>query len=197
MAISVSGGAQALMDASVIIPIHLVSLAFKSGTQYLTTWPLDIVWNGHTWKGMGELGEIGEMKESEDGTEEKITLALSPVNLSNLYLALGNVSDYINQDALIYFALLDPVTHQLASTPALRFAGLMDQVGVEIGENSGKITMTCHTGSYAARNNPTTFRLNDTQHQERHPGELGLSYVQSLIETPPVWLSKTFQASQM
>jgi hypothetical protein len=195
MAVVVSPAQQALFDSSVVVPVFLVKLDLRTQAQYLTNWPLQIDALGQSFQGLGQLGEVGPLKESEDGAEEKITLTLSAVNNSLLAGFLGSVSEYQDREVSIWLLMLNKDTLQPSEAPVLRFSGLMDQVGVIRGEEESKITLDCRTGGYAPRNNPSTLRLNDVQHRERHPGELGLSFVQSLIDVPTVWASKKFQST--
>jgi hypothetical protein len=41
--------------------------------------------------------------------------------------------------------------------------------------------------------NTTGLRLTDAQQQQRYAGDVGLAFMQTLIEQPSLWLSKRFQ----
>ena len=60
---------------------------------------------------------------------------------------------------------------------------------------TASISMDCRTASYDVRSNPAALRMNDAQHQARHPGELGFTYLTGLIGNPAVWVSKWLQAN--
>lgn len=197
MALTTSVAQQAAFESDVLVPVFLIKLDTRSQPLYLTNWPLSVETLGQTFIGLGNFGTVGSLRETEDGQEEKLTLTLSAVNLAQVGLFLGNPTEYQDRDVLIWLLMLDKETHQPTNTPMLRFAGLMDQVGIVKNSKDAKITMDCRTGGYAARNNPSTLKLTNVQHQERHPGELGLSFVQQLIDKPIIWASKKFQASQV
>lgn len=172
--------------------ISLVELEFASGTLNLTNWPTDIVVGATTYTGVG-LGQVGELKESEDGATQSVDLKLSQVNAAYLSLALGNVSEYQGRAVRIRQALTD-TNLVISGTPVLRFAGWMNVVSVKPGEGGkGAVVLKCSTGGYDLGRNPASFRMNDAQHQSRHPGELGFAYVSDLIGKPALWLSKRFQ----
>jgi hypothetical protein len=198
MSIPVTAPDQALFDAAVVVPVLLVELYFGDGTLYLTNWPITLPGiGGHDYIGLGNMGDVGDLHENLSGAEERLVLSLSSVNSSVLALALGNVENYQNKDAVIKILMLHRDTFTPASAPYLRFAGFMDLVKVDAAGEDGTIKLECRTGGYAVRSNPSTLVLSHLQHQERHPGELGLQYVQQLIEQPTVWLSKKFQSSQI
>jgi hypothetical protein len=197
MAITLSPAQQALFDSTVVVPAFLIKLDTTPTPLYLTNWPLSITAFSQTFQGLGNFGEVGALRESLDGSEEKISLTLSAVNSSQVSLFLGQVDAYQDREVKIWLMMLDKDTLQPSGVPMLRFAGLMDQIGIKVGEKEAKITLDCRTGGYASRKNPTTLRLNNVQHQAKYPGEYGFGFVQNLIEQPQVWLSRTFQASQV
>lgn len=172
----------------------LVQLDFTSGTQRLTNFPLDVTVLGYTWTGLGTVGSVGGLKESEDGAGETIEVSLSQVNASILALALGGVETYQGRAASIYVALLDAATLQITGTPILRFSGFMDVVSIKRNDDgAGDITMRLVSMSQDVRTNPSGLRYSDAQHQAEYPGELGFQYITELIGKPVQWLSKTFQ----
>jgi hypothetical protein len=173
--------------------MELVELAFTSGTLYLTTWPVNVTIGAQVYTGIGGLGGVGEIKESEDGQTQTLQLTLSQVNASNLSLALGNASSYQGRSARVLIALTD-ANLRVTGSPVLRFSGFMDKVSIKRQTgNVGQIVLECATGGFDVRKSPNGLRMNDVQHQSRHPGEIGLAYVQGLISNPQLWLSKRFQ----
>jgi hypothetical protein len=173
--------------------LALVYLDFKSGALRLTNFPLDVTALGYTWTGVGTLAEIGEMRESEDGSGETVSVGLSQVSSANLALALGNVDGYQGRTAQIYLATFSASTFQITGDPVLRFAGFMDKVRVSRDGGEGNVMLDLVTFSGDARLNPSSLRYSHAQHQIDYPGEKGFEYVADLIAKPQVWLSKTFQ----
>jgi len=195
MTIVTNPGFTAAARAAAYGQLALVELQLRSGTARFTTWPLSIDVMGQTWQGVGNLGSIGEMHESEDGAEEKMTLSLSPVDLGTRALALGDPADYQDRPMRVWLALLDANTLQLTGTPVLRFAGVMDQLKIDRDRTTAAIKLDCRTGSYDRRANPAALRMNHAQHQLRHPGERGFEYLTSLIGNPAIWVNKWLQAN--
>lgn len=175
--------------------LYLMELAFTGGTLRLTNWPVDLTVLGYTWTGLGVVSEVGELKESEDGGYQKLTLGLTQVQSGYLALALGAAETYQGRNARIWVALVDAVTLQITGAPVLRFAGYMDQVRIErdAQSNMGKVLLDCQTGAYDVRSNPAALRMNQAQHSAVQPGETGFRYVSDLIARPQQWLSRRFQ----
>lgn len=194
MTLATSGAWDAAAAAPAVGVLMLVQLNFTSGVQRLTNFPLDVAALGEAWTGVGAVGSVGTIKESEDGSGETIEVSLSQVNAAILALALGGVETYQGREASIYVALLDAATLQITGTPLLRFAGFMDTVQIKRNDDgTGEIVMKLVTLAQDVRTNPSGLRYSDAQHQAEQPGELGFQYVTELIGKPTQWLSKTFQ----
>jgi len=194
MTVLTNSGFQATAGAAVYAELALVELQLRSGTVRYTNWPISVDVFGATWQGVGNLGHISPLHESEDGAEEKLTLELSPVDLGTRALALGDPADYQDRTVRVWVGMVDPNSFQLAGLPVMRFVGVMDQLKVEREGNTATIKLDCRTASYDVRSNPAALRMNHVQHQARHPGERGLEYLTSLIGNPAVWVSKKLQA---
>lgn len=192
MSISTGSGFDTQAHAGALGVLYLVELQFASGQLNLTNWPVSITVGPTTYQGIGSLGSVGQIKESEDGAVQTVDLSLSQVNGSNLALALGSVPNYQNKPARIYVAVTD-TDFKVAGTPVQRFAGFMNTVKIRRDGSKGVITLSCSTGGFDVRRNPAALRINHTQHQALHPGERGLEYVADLIGKPKPWLSKRFQ----
>ncbi|MNV17475.1 hypothetical protein D3C71_1082640 [compost metagenome] len=195
MTVTTNSGFQATANAGAYGELALVELQLRSGTARFTNWPLSVQVMGETWQGVGNLGSIGELHESEDGAAEKLTLTLSPVDIGTRALALGDPADYQDRRVRVWIAMLDANTLQITGAPVLRFVGVMDQMKIDRDGNSASISMDCRTASYDVRSNPAALRMNNAQHQARHPGELGFSYLTGLIGNPSIWVSKWLQAN--
>lgn len=194
MTITTNGGFDTAAAAPAVGVLYLVELDFLGGTLYLTNWPTNVTIGAQTYTGLGNLGDVSELKESEDGQTQKVELTLSQVSSTNLSLALGSVNGYQGRAARIYVALTD-TNLSVTGSPVLRFSGWMNLVKVRReNDNAGVITLEIMTGGYDVRRNPAALRMNDSQHQAVHPGELGFQYVADLIGKPQVWLSKRFQS---
>lgn len=184
-------------QASVVGVAWLTELEFTTGTLRFTTAPVTIVSGGDTWLGIGTLGAVSSISESEEITAQEVTLSLSIVDSSMISAALGNVESYRGRKATIYLQLLDE-TFKPVGNKVRRWVGLMDRVSItrdssEGGDSIGSIELRCTRAGIARMRNSPGMRLTNEQQLARFPGDTGLRYIRTLLEKPSLWLSKEFQ----
>lgn len=194
MTATTNAGFDSAAAAPVVGALYLVEMDFAGGTLYYINWPHDVTVGAQVYTGLGTLGAVGPIRESEDGGSQTVDLELSQVNVSMLALALGNVANYQDRPVRVYLALTD-TAFVISGDPVLRFSGFMDTVSVKRDGESAKIIMRCTSGGADVRKSPTALRMNDAQHQARYPGERLFEYAPDLIGQPKRWLSVRFQAS--
>jgi hypothetical protein len=178
---------------------HLVTLDFLSGLQRFTTWPTNLIVASNTYIGVGGIGNIAALHESEDIKTDKLVLSLSIVNSGLIAAAVGAASEYRGRAVTISLQLIDGQFIP-AGAAVLRWAGVMDKVRITRnstkladGVNSGTIELECTRSGMGRVRNAEGLRLTSAQRQLLFPGDLGLEYVPHLLEKPQVWLSKKFQ----
>lgn len=171
--------------------VFFVQFDFKTATSRVSNTNIDLTWGGYTWSGIGSLGTIGTVEES-DGLEAKpLNFTLNSAQQSWLSLAIGPDDEYRGRPAKMYMVPLDEA-FQMVGTPEQCWSGSMDMVSVGVEGESGTITLKCESAAYGLkRRNP--LRLNAAQHKQANPTDTGLDYLGDLISNPAVWLSKTFQ----
>lgn len=199
MSLTLDGTASARIAAPVRGVAWLADLEFGTGTVYFTTAPLTVVAGGHTYLGLGNLAEVSAIGESEDASAEKVVLSFSLVDPAMLAATLGDVDNYRGRRARLWLQLYDE-QFQPAGAPVKRWAGFMARVATERkpapptgGAGMGHIRLECSRAGMARARNLQGLRLTDAQQQQRFAGDLGLQYLQALIEKPSLWLSKRFQ----
>lgn len=171
--------------------VYFVEFQFASATTRLSTANIPITWGGYEWAGVGALGTIGAVEES-DGLEAKpLNFTINSAQLAWVSLAVGPVEDYRGRAAKMYMCPLDE-SFRMVGTPEKCWAGVMDTLSLGIGDETGTITLRCETSAYGLKRRPA-FRLNAAQHKKKYPTDTGLDYLNDLISNPAVWLSKRFQ----
>jgi hypothetical protein len=73
---------KAALSNQVISPVVLVSLTFKSGPVYVWSGVGDLVFNGNTYKGVGQLGKISPISEGSDVKADGMEVTLFGIGLS-------------------------------------------------------------------------------------------------------------------
>lgn len=170
----------------------LAELAFTTGTVRYTTAPVSITSGGYTWLGLGALGTVSGVTESEEVQADAITLGLSIVDTALIAASLGNVESYRGRAVRLYLQMLSPEFVAVGS-PVSRWSGLMDRVEIKRGEGGGTIELRCSRSGIARMRNAQGLRLTHEQQLARYATDTGLRYVRTLIEKPSLWLSKRFQ----
>lgn len=171
--------------------VYFVEFQFASATSRLSTANIPLTWGGYEWAGVGSLGTISTVEES-DGLEAKpLNFTVNSAQQSWLALAVGSVEEYRGRPAKMYMCPLNE-QFQMVGTPERCWSGIMDMLSVGINEDSGTITLKCETSAYGLKRRPA-FRLNAAQHKKEHPDDTGFDYLNDLIANPVVWLSKKFQ----
>lgn len=191
----------ATQHTAAVCGVHwLAELDFSGGTVYLTTAPVDITAGGHAYAGLGAQLAVSALTESEDTAPERITLSVPVVDTGMLAAVLGPASTYRGRSARLYLQLFDEAFVPVSSR-VHRWSGYMEPVKVTRkagtpdggGGGSGRIELPCQRAGMARARNYHGLRHAHAQQLLRYPGDLGLQYMQALIEAPALWLSKRFQ----
>jgi len=171
--------------------VYFVEFQFASGTSRLSTANIPITWGGYEWAGVGTLGSIGAVEESDGLESRPLNFTINAAQPAWLALAVGAVEEYRGRAAKMYMCPLNE-SFQMVGTPEKCWSGVMDSLSVGVNDDSGTITLRCETSAYGLKRRPT-FRLNAAQHKKKYPTDTGLDYLNDLISNPAVWLSKKFQ----
>lgn len=171
--------------------VYFVQFEFASSTSRLSSANIPLTWGGFDWAGVGSLGTIGTVEES-DGLEAKpLNFTINGAQPEWLALAAGPVEEYRGRPAKMWMCPLDE-SFRMVDTPVQCWSGLMDMLSMGFNENIGTITMKCETSAYGLKRRPA-FRLNAAQHKKDYPSDTGLDFLNGLISNPAVWLSARFQ----
>jgi len=171
------------LTAPVIRPVFFAELTFKSSTEYVWSGVGEYSWNGKTWTGAGDLGEIGTYSEGIDLSASGITVGLSGVNNAILGECLTDFQQ--GAPATVWLGLVDENIN-LIGTPVVWFGGLMDKAPVDIGTDTSKITLNLETEAIRLQQSQ---RLKYTSADQRrlYPGDSGFDYVEKLNDIALRW----------
>jgi hypothetical protein len=184
---------QTELQKAVTRTVYFVEMQFQSLTQYVCSANQTITWGGRDWIGLGTVGAISPIEESEGVESKALTFTLNLANASYLALAVGDVEEYRGRTAKLYFCPLDE-SFQLVGTPQQCWRGIMDLMAIGIEGEEGKVTLKCETSAYGLKRVPA-LRLNAAQQKKKYPTDTGFDYLTDLIANPVVWLSAKFQRS--
>lgn len=190
---NLSAPQQAELEKHTTRTIYFLQLEFASTSVYICSANLTFVWGGHEWVGLGTIGAISPIEESEGVESKSITFSLNIADQSILALAVGDVEEYRGRDAKLYFCPLDE-SFQLIGTPQQCWRGTMDTMVVAVDGEEGGVSLKCETSAYSLKRQPG-LRLNAAQQKKIYPTDTGFDLLTDLIANPVVWASAKFQRS--
>ena len=173
---------QAALSAGVIVPAIMCSLTFVTGTQYIWSGVGTLVYGGNTYLGVGTLGSVGAIKESNSVVANGTTVTLSGID-ATLY---GDCMDDIQlgASAKLWFTLLSQGT--IIGAPYQAFSGLVDQPTVSEGGDTISITLALETRMTNLQR-PRMSRYSSADQRILYPTDSFFFYVPQLNDVALVW----------
>ena len=159
-----------------------VEATFASGPVYLWSGFGPIAWNGRTWLGLGSLGKVSPIAEGTTVESRGITLTLSGIDPTLLSSVLGEF--LLAAPALVYLGLF--TAGALIASPLTIWAGRMDKPSIKIGAETATININCES-RLVDMNTSVERRYTADDQQRDWPGDLGMTFVNSIQEMTLYW----------
>lgn len=179
-----AGFSSALRD-KVLYQAYLVDLDIDGDPVYVWTGPGQLTWGAKTYLGAGELGSLGQMRETIDGSAAGITFTLSGVDPDLLNDAMA--ADYQGREWRIYMALYDQDVLQV-SDPQLIASGELDTMVVQDGE-AAIITVTGETYQTLDQR-VNEVRYTPEAQDKLYPGDKGFEFLEAVQDANLLWGTK-------
>lgn len=166
----VNSSAQTAADQPHVDYCFLVSLDFTSAPTYVFNGLGQLTFNGHTYSGLGELGSISVIGESNDLKPlNPVQLSVSGVDPILLQYAESR-SEYYGRSVRIDIAIFDTALQLLTPIENAVWEGTMDTVLIQRSEGLGSVTLTCES-TLAAFNRNIGYLYSDEHQQSLYPGD--------------------------
>lgn len=204
----------AAMANPVITWLILVRYEFDSGTLAFCNLLDDYVFEGVTYTGMGDLGNISEVVENTSLDPAYFDVTLSGIKTELLAAALNE--NYTNRDCYVHLGLLsqpgDTETellewsdttlpwndltlgwgssggYRLIGEPFVFFYGKVSEMQCSYGENSQIVVTAVDEASVWEK--PKLERYTDQDQRARYPGDTGFRFVAQLAGKNIIWPSR-------
>lgn len=176
------------VQAETVMRTCAVELDFAEGFVRLCGAPVDIVFGGVIFLGVGQLGGISNVEESTELRSYGLNLTLAGVPRDSVSLAMG--SYYQGRSGTVWEVVLDPTTYQPLANPVIVFRGRIDQMIVKLGETA-TITLSM-TNRLADWERPRLRRYTDEDQRRDFPSDDGFRFVPSTAEQEIVWPAKGY-----
>lgn len=173
------------IQASVVRPVLFFEGQF-AGDQWVRVWSGigSRTWNSVDWTGIGNLGAISEIEETDEIRAAGITVELSGVPSDMISLALQSVQQ--NKPGRVYFALFDGETDDLVADPYLSFEGRLDVAEIDEGADTAKISVK-YENRLIDLERPRERRYTHEDQQLDYPGDRGFEFVPALQDAQITW----------
>lgn len=164
-------------------PFLLAELLLDSGAVRVNSTDRNITAFGNSFLGIGRLGHVSDAQESADLKPTGLTLSLS--GIPSAYISTVLSEQYQGRTVKLWLAFLAADTYALVADPVLLFQGLIDQMGIQIGDTA---TISLTAESRLARwEVPNVRRYTNEDQQKRFPGDRGLEFVSQTVEREILW----------
>jgi hypothetical protein len=164
----------------------LVMFDFASGAMRL--WQgfgtLDTL-DGHSWDGIGELGQIGDLESTLAGDAPQATFTLSGVNPAILHEAMNTSAEVYGRDVNVYIQFFDENFRPL-DNPYVCWAGMMDVMHVKHNVSRCTIELTAES-LFFRRSLAPLGTLSDRDQNRFYPGDTGLSVMPTMVAKSVLW----------
>jgi hypothetical protein len=192
---SLSSAVLAAIAASAVSPAMFVSIAFANETLYMWSGvgtiapagppsnPLATFPYGQTWTGMGWLGKVSSVPQTSKIQAQNITLSLSGIPSQLMVEASQQVR--MNGVATVWIGFCDS-NGNLLKDPVQVFLGGLDVPTLTDNGDTCTIEITCENPLLTLNLAPNR-QFDDADQQIYFPGDLGLSFVDALIELQLLW----------
>ena len=180
---AMTAGYLAAIQSAALRPALFVEAHFTSGPIYVWSGVGQIVWGGHTWTGLGSLGNVSTIDESATVEAKGITLTLSGIDSAFLTHILDEFQ--VGLPVVVSLGLFDAVGALIAD-PVASFIGEMDQPTLDVTGTSATIAINCES-RLLELNVAVDRRYTNEDQQRDYPGDRGFEFVNSIQEAQIYW----------
>lgn len=165
---------------------YLVSMQVVSTTLYMGTFIGSITWNGQTWTGLGQMGEISAVSLTAEATAESITLSLNGVPSNLVEMAMNEVRQ--NYPVNIYLGFAD-INGTVINDPVCVAVGHTDVPTLNDGGDTCRIDVTVETPMIDLQR-ACNRRYTPDDQKSFFPTDKGFDYVASVQSWSKTWGKK-------
>ncbi|MDQ2950160.1 MAG: hypothetical protein M3Y27_30190 [Acidobacteriota bacterium] len=170
----------AAIQSDSIAPALFLQATFATGPIYVWTGLGSVVWSGHTWLGIGSMGSVSVIEEGASVEARGVTLRMSGFDATLLADVLSEMK--LGAPAVVYLGMFGGSPIALLADPIPAFAGRMDQPTVDASGTTASIAINVES-RLLDMNVAVNRRYTNDDQQLDYPGDRGLEFVYSLIET--------------
>ncbi len=162
----------------------LAHFGFDSGSVRVWDDFGDLLFDGDTYNGIGNLGKVGVVKETAGLRANGLKFTLNGIPTSLISIAIGE--HYQGRTCEMWRAFLDS-GNALIADPVKIFAGRIDQMVVTDAGDYAEIVLTAENRLVELVRPLRTRFYTDQDQQQEFPGDLAGEFVTKMQEMVLVW----------
>lgn len=164
------------VTAKTVYPVILYKMETAVGPVYFWSGLGDLVWNGMTFTGAGNLAAIDVIPETIDQTANSVRVSLAGIPSNLLYIALDAIEQ--RYKATLWFGAMT-AAGTLVVDPYQIFQGITDVPEIEEGADTCRITITLES-NWADLNRAKTSYYTPEDQKLIDPTDKGFDFVAGL-----------------
>lgn len=167
-----------------VTAVIAANIQFESGTVYVHSGTGTLVLDGYVYYGMGRMGAVDDVGETNTTSPTQLKLTLSGLDMSLFATTLNERC--VGRQASIYLVALDD--DGVVQVADLIFKGKVSGTGATCGDNNAlQYTIS---NIFEDWQRPFSDRYTDESHQAAEPGDRIFRYVAQMAERSIYWGSK-------
>lgn len=182
---ALSSAAVALVTSTVVRAVGLAEFLFDSGTIRLWTGYGDLVYDGNTYTGTGNLGAVTAAEETQELRAVNAQFELSGIDPA--IIALVESEPMQDRRVLFYLGFVtEAAPNTLITTPYRLFTGRVDTADTEHTGETATVLITAEN-VLVTLERANERRFTDEDQGLLYPDDKGLEFVNSLQDTNLQW----------
>lgn len=169
--------------------VMFVEMLFDSAPLRVCSAGYDITWNAFVWQGLGQLGTIEPIIESE--SQQVTGLSFTITGVPSAYLALAYNEKYQGRIVNVYVGMFALPNYTLVDAPILEWSGKLDTMNSAERDGYAAIRVTAESELFDFER-PNVQYLSNEEQQRLYPGDKGLEYMAKVPDMPVIWPSRDF-----
>lgn len=167
-----------------VTAVIAANIQFESGTVYVHSGTGTLVLDGYVYYGMGRMGAVDDVGETNTTSPTQLKLTLSGLDMSLFATTLNERC--VGRQASIYLVALDD--DGVVQVADLIFKGKVSGTGATCGDNNAlQYTIS---NIFEDWQRPFPDRYTDESHQAAEPSDRIFRYVAQMAERSIYWGSK-------
>ncbi|HEV2324565.1 MAG TPA: hypothetical protein VGS10_11500 [Terracidiphilus sp.] len=171
----------AQITSNEVMPVVLADLAFKSGTVYVWSGLGSVVCNGHTYVGVGSLGQVGDIKEGVQVKADGTSVSLSGIDPTILNDCLDDIQ--LGAPATLWLGIL---SNGVITATYPMYVGTVDKPSLPISPDTLTISLAIENKMLNLQR-PTMRRYTSSDQNYYFPSDTGFHWVEIDNDLALIW----------